>query len=78
VYNDPFKVVGIWIALEDANIENGCLWFIPGSNSRKIFFLYTYLQRIEYFLETNPRRYIRNPNENFKEDEELIYIGEKE
>ncbi|CAF1232277.1 unnamed protein product [Adineta ricciae] len=33
VFNDPFKVVGIWIALEDATIENGCLWFIPKSNS---------------------------------------------
>ena len=25
-------VTGIWIALEDAKIENGCLWFIPGSH----------------------------------------------
>ncbi|CAF1177580.1 unnamed protein product [Didymodactylos carnosus] len=32
VYNEPLKIVGIWIALEDATINNGCLWFIPGSN----------------------------------------------
>ena len=23
---------GIWVALEDAKIDNGCLWFIPGSH----------------------------------------------
>ncbi|CAF2984564.1 unnamed protein product [Rotaria sp. Silwood2] len=33
ILSEPFKAVGIWIALEDATIENGCLWFIPGSNS---------------------------------------------
>ena len=27
---------GIWIALEDAKIENGCLWFIPGSHKEVI------------------------------------------
>ncbi len=26
------KVMGLWIALEDATEENGCLWFIPGSH----------------------------------------------
>ena len=24
--NDEGIVVGIWIALEDANVKNGCLW----------------------------------------------------
>jgi len=24
--------VGFWIALEDATLENGCLWFAPGSH----------------------------------------------
>ncbi|CAF5069657.1 unnamed protein product, partial [Rotaria magnacalcarata] len=33
VSNEPFKIDGIWIALEDATVENGCLWFIPGSHS---------------------------------------------
>ncbi|TRY95062.1 hypothetical protein DNTS_004692 [Danionella cerebrum] len=26
------RVVGFWIALEDATLDNGCLWFIPGSH----------------------------------------------
>ena len=27
----PNTLVGFWIALEDADIENSCLWFVPGS-----------------------------------------------
>ena len=23
--------ISIWIALEDATVENGCMWFVPGS-----------------------------------------------
>jgi len=26
------SLTGAWLALEDANIENGCLWVIPGSH----------------------------------------------
>ena len=26
-------MLGLWIALEDATLENGCLWFIPGSHT---------------------------------------------
>lgn len=28
---------GIWIALEDATLENGCLWFIPGSHKGGLY-----------------------------------------
>jgi ectoine hydroxylase-related dioxygenase (phytanoyl-CoA dioxygenase family) len=35
LFNDPLKIMGVWIALEDATIENGCLWFIPGSHQSK-------------------------------------------
>ncbi|XP_002163250.3 phytanoyl-CoA dioxygenase domain-containing protein 1 isoform X1 [Hydra vulgaris] len=34
--NDPPKVVGVWIALEDATVDNACLWFIPGSQHNPI------------------------------------------
>jgi phytanoyl-CoA hydroxylase len=26
------SLCGVWIAIDDANIDNGCLWIIPGSN----------------------------------------------
>jgi phytanoyl-CoA hydroxylase len=32
LYTDPPTVVGLWIALEDATKENGCLWTIPGEH----------------------------------------------
>ncbi len=32
LYVEPMKMVGLWFALEDATIENGCLWAIPGGH----------------------------------------------
>lgn len=30
------KVIGVWLALEDATLENGCLWFVPGSHQDQL------------------------------------------
>nr|KAG5689864.1 hypothetical protein BaRGS_002375 [Batillaria attramentaria] len=32
LYTTPLRLIGVWIALEDATLENGCLWFIPESH----------------------------------------------
>ena len=32
LYTDPMTVVGFWVALQDATIENGCLWAQPGGH----------------------------------------------
>jgi phytanoyl-CoA hydroxylase len=32
LYTEPQSVVGLWFALEDATVENGCLWAIPGGH----------------------------------------------
>ncbi|VVD05972.1 unnamed protein product [Leptidea sinapis] len=32
LYTEPIPPVGFWIALEDATIQNGCLWIAPGSH----------------------------------------------
>jgi phytanoyl-CoA hydroxylase len=32
LYAEPLRLVGLWFALEDATIENGCLWAIPGGH----------------------------------------------
>lgn len=29
---EPASVIGFWLALEDATVENGCLWGLPGSH----------------------------------------------
>lgn len=31
LYTTPINVFGFWIALEDADTDNACLWFAPGS-----------------------------------------------
>ncbi len=32
LYTDPIDIAGLWFALEDATIENGGLWAIPGGH----------------------------------------------
>lgn len=32
LYTDPMSCVGFWFALEDATLENGCLWGLPGGH----------------------------------------------
>ena len=32
LYTDPVSVVGFWYALQDATVENGCLWAVPGGH----------------------------------------------
>ncbi|KAF7661289.1 hypothetical protein LDENG_00265910 [Lucifuga dentata] len=37
LYTEPLgRIMGLWIALEDATVSNGCLWFIPGSHKSGI------------------------------------------
>ncbi|MBI4883540.1 MAG: phytanoyl-CoA dioxygenase family protein [Actinobacteria bacterium] len=40
LYTEPVTVTGFWFAIEDATIENGCLWAAPGGHRtalRKLF-----------------------------------------
>lgn len=32
LYTEPPTVTGLWFALEDATVENGCLWALPGGH----------------------------------------------
>ncbi len=32
LYTEPQNIVGLWFALEDATLENGCLWAIPAGH----------------------------------------------
>ena len=33
LYTEPQAIAGLWFALEDATLENGCLWAIPGGHN---------------------------------------------
>ena len=32
LYTEPNDVAGLWFALEDATVDNGCLWALPGGH----------------------------------------------
>ena len=32
MYTDPITVTGFWFAIEDATVDNGCLWAVPGGH----------------------------------------------
>jgi phytanoyl-CoA hydroxylase len=32
IYTEPESCVGFWFALEDATVDNGCMYFIPGGH----------------------------------------------
>ncbi|KAJ3321538.1 hypothetical protein HDV06_004074 [Boothiomyces sp. JEL0866] len=34
LYTDPPSCKGLWFALEDCTLENGCMWFAPGSHKK--------------------------------------------
>lgn len=36
LWTEPQTVIGFWFALEDATIENGCMWAVPGSHRQPI------------------------------------------
>lgn len=36
LYTDPMSAIGLWFALEDASIENGCLWAIRGGHKASL------------------------------------------
>lgn len=52
LFTEPDSLVGFWIALDDAKIDNGCLWMIPGSHKTADL----------------QRRFIRNPNKGVADE----------
>lgn len=34
LYTEPKSAVGLWLPLEDCDVENGCLSFVPGSHKK--------------------------------------------
>ena len=36
IYTEPDSCIGFWFALEDATLENGCLWATPGGHNTSL------------------------------------------
>uniref|UniRef100_A0A1I8B1T7 Phytanoyl-CoA dioxygenase n=1 Tax=Meloidogyne hapla TaxID=6305 RepID=A0A1I8B1T7_MELHA len=62
---NPEGLIGIWIALDNAKIENGCLYFVPKSHK-------------DFVDQTKNYKFVRN-QENIDKNEGpfLEFIGEK-
>jgi phytanoyl-CoA hydroxylase len=37
LFGEPDTLLGFWIPLQDATINNGCLWGIPGSHNGPLY-----------------------------------------
>jgi phytanoyl-CoA hydroxylase len=51
---DPVSVTGFWFALEDATIENGCLWALPGGHRLPLHREWIRRGDHTHFLEVGP------------------------
>jgi phytanoyl-CoA hydroxylase len=38
MYSEPDTLLGLWLAIDDATVENGCLWAIPGGHKEPLKF----------------------------------------
>ena len=36
LYNEPLRLFGFWFPIDDATLENGCLWYVPGSHQEPV------------------------------------------
>jgi phytanoyl-CoA hydroxylase len=36
LWTEPQTVIGFWFALEDATVDNGCMWAVPGSHHHPV------------------------------------------
>lgn len=53
IYTEPETCTGLWFALQDANIANGCLWAIPGSHKDVLKQQYIYKNNTAKLVKTN-------------------------
>ena len=37
LYAEPETLLGFWLPLQDATLQNGCLWGIPGSHKYPLY-----------------------------------------
>lgn len=51
LYTEPPSAIGFWFPLVDVTLDNGCLWFIPGSHKGEIYQRYVRNPGKKPFLE---------------------------
>jgi phytanoyl-CoA hydroxylase len=77
LYTEPRQTcLGLWLALEDATVDNGCIWARPGSHREPI--RRHFYRNPEYFVEGNkdaPQMLFRTLVEDEKENPALGWEG---
>lgn len=54
IYTEPMTVTGLWFALEDATVDNGCLWVLPGGHCGPLKERFIYKDGEPNFIEKKP------------------------
>lgn len=54
LYTEPTTCTGMWLALEDATLLNGCLWAIPGSHKNGLIRRFLRGENGVYFDQPSP------------------------
>ncbi|PNT33065.1 hypothetical protein POPTR_006G222800v4 [Populus trichocarpa] len=54
LYTEPTTCTGMWLALEDATLLNGCLWAIPGSHKNGLVRRFLRGENGVYFDQPSP------------------------
>ncbi|WP_394842109.1 phytanoyl-CoA dioxygenase family protein [Pendulispora brunnea] len=54
IYTEPTSVVGLWTALEDATVDNGCMWALPGGHRSGLHSRFVRNGRSDEFVVLDP------------------------
>lgn len=57
IYTTPSSVVGFWFALEDATIENSCLWVLPKGHHEEVRSSFERTENGLQFFELNEAKF---------------------
>ena len=57
LFSEPDTVNGYWMPLQDTTKENGCIWLIPGSHRKKLFYKFRVVNGIPSYDFEGPIDY---------------------
>ncbi|CAA7401527.1 unnamed protein product [Spirodela intermedia] len=60
LFTEPPSCLGLWLALEDASVSNGCLWAIPGSQKNGL---------VRRFIRDDDGVHFDKPSQTYNRDE---------
>ena len=76
--NDPLNLIGYWFPIDDATLENGCLWYVPGSHKICSPVTRHFIRNPMYFEQLNGtcNSTESTDNQNIENEQMLIFEGD--